>query len=497
MYFHSVHGKNIQLSADSSQAKRASGFCHGITFSNNPLVQFQRVTFLVGSEFSDESNREKAQSQNEQLNFLLSNLNKSTTFANKRSSKKSLWNGCLRIGLTTKNPSTLTSSDLPEFSYPTLLNTDSFWITCIKSSYLKHGNRLSLVLDKNNSIQLEVNYVVKANLFGNNAIPSTTSLKLWLVLDLYGSTNMVKFLPSGKFFVYLVNLFWLMSVFLCSLAIIDDTPYEIRARGLDAVNNFHTACTSGGSKPIYKTRLILIGPESSTRSIFSPIHSSLIKNTRKRLQMPSWSSFRVNVDNVTKYWNFKQMTNKDESRKRREHQHNNKNDLNESNDEKTESPRNRPTCEAVESRKNYSFDRKRSSSVSYLNEEDDYDEANYYSKSSLSNSNNYKRSLSQSDQKMYDDSSGTESVFNQNQNKIRQERRRNSFELLNFEESSELSSSSSNEDSNLSDSDANEDLYAIDETEESIEYLFDDASISLFTFLCLFKKIFSNSLAFG
>jgi len=178
--------------------------------------------------------------------------------------------------------------------------------------------------------------------------------------------------------------------------------------------------------------------------------------------MPSWSSFRVNVDNVTKYWNFKQLPNKDHGRKRKEPQQNdndnNKNDLNDSN---SESPRHR----AIDESQNGSLDRKRSSSVSYLNEEDDYDEANYYSKSSL---NHYKRSLSQSDRKMYDDSSGN--------NKAQQ--RRSSFELLN-DESSDLSSSSSNEDDNLSDSDANEDLYAIDETEESIEYLFDDPSTPL------------------
>ena len=50
MYFHSVHGKNIQLSVDSSEAKRTSGFCQGITFSNNPMTQFERVTFQVGYE---------------------------------------------------------------------------------------------------------------------------------------------------------------------------------------------------------------------------------------------------------------------------------------------------------------------------------------------------------------------------------------------------------------------------------------------------------------
>jgi protein neuralized len=188
MYFHSVTGKNIKLSSDSSEAKRVNGFCDGITFSNNPLVQFQRVTFQIG-----------------QIPQLDKNDfgNKQNVF--KKLNKKSLWNGNLRIGLTTKNPITLTSSELPDFSYPTLLNTDCYWITCIKSSYLKPGNKISLVLDKNNSLQVSVNYVVKANLFGNNTIPNTASTKLWLILDLYGNTNMVQFLPSGKLNFHLVK----------------------------------------------------------------------------------------------------------------------------------------------------------------------------------------------------------------------------------------------------------------------------------------------------
>lgn len=41
----------------------------------------------------------------------------------------------------------------------------------------------------------------------------------------------------------------------------DETPYEIKERGLDAINNFHSACLSGGSKPIYKTRLLIIGQD--------------------------------------------------------------------------------------------------------------------------------------------------------------------------------------------------------------------------------------------
>jgi hypothetical protein len=48
--------------------------------------------------------------------------------------------------------------------------------------------------------------------------------------------------------------------------ILDDTPYEIRARGLEAVNNFHSACLNGGSKAIYKTRLLILGQESVNTS---------------------------------------------------------------------------------------------------------------------------------------------------------------------------------------------------------------------------------------
>jgi hypothetical protein len=206
MYFHSVHGKNIYLSPDSSQARRTNSFCHGITFSNSPLTQLQRVTFLVGSESYATSASKKS---NEDARTLtnLGNINNSNKSSFKfSSSRKTMWNGHLRIGLTTVNPITLTLSDLPEFSYPTLLNreADGFWITVIKSSYLKHGNKISIVLDKNNSLQLAVNYVVKAKLFAD-MIPTSQSTKLWLILDLYGNTNLVQFLPSGIWKMMLIS----------------------------------------------------------------------------------------------------------------------------------------------------------------------------------------------------------------------------------------------------------------------------------------------------
>ena len=203
MYFHSVHGKNIQLSADSSEAKRTSGFCQGITFSNNPMTQFERVTFLVDQQHQ---HQQLFNSSNLILNNNNNNNNNASNFFKRSSKKINFWTGNLRIGLTTKNPVTLTSSDLPNFSYPLLVNTECFWIAVIKSSYLKSGNKISLVLDKNNSLQLSVNYVVKATLFGNNMIPASPTLRLWLILDLYGNTNVVRFLPSGIYYKLAVVL---------------------------------------------------------------------------------------------------------------------------------------------------------------------------------------------------------------------------------------------------------------------------------------------------
>lgn len=170
----------------------------------------QRVTFIVANEHSiattDSGKIQRDNSSTTKLNYL-----------NKKSiSKRSNWSGNLRIGVTTKNPTSLISTELPEFSYPTLLNTEGYWITCIKSSYLKSGNKISLVLDKTNSLQLAVNYVVKATLFDNDMIPNTPTTKLWLILDIYGATNFVQFLPSGLLLTFINCLVYFIYSTLCN-----------------------------------------------------------------------------------------------------------------------------------------------------------------------------------------------------------------------------------------------------------------------------------------
>lgn len=197
--FHNVHGKNVVLSADSSQATRINGFCQAITFSNSPLTPLQRITFqiLPDSFALPKSNSDTLNNAN-QSSVSPNPTDQSFSFnltRSNRKSKKPQYTGGLRIGLTCKNPITFT--ELPILSYPTLLNTEGFWITTVKSSYLKSGNKISLVLDKDNSLQLSVNYVLKATLFANKMIKLGASTKLWLILDLYGNTTCVQFLPSG------------------------------------------------------------------------------------------------------------------------------------------------------------------------------------------------------------------------------------------------------------------------------------------------------------
>lgn len=169
-------------------------FLLGITFSNNPLTPLQRVTFVVANDM----NYAAASNRNIISGSSGKSIWKKSTLSSSLSTSSPMWSGNLRIGVTTRNPTSLISTELPEFSYPTLLNADGYWITCIKSNYLRSGNKISLVLDKNNCLQLAINYVVKATLFGNNMIPNTPQTKLWLILDVYGATNFVQFLPSGN-----------------------------------------------------------------------------------------------------------------------------------------------------------------------------------------------------------------------------------------------------------------------------------------------------------
>lgn len=103
--FHNVHGKNIILSSDSSQANRINGFCNGITFTNSPLTQLQRITFQVA--FDSDLNAFKS----DQKTHLADN-----TFNNRqinlKKSKKPMYNGSLRIGIHLARPEILARAAL-------------------------------------------------------------------------------------------------------------------------------------------------------------------------------------------------------------------------------------------------------------------------------------------------------------------------------------------------------------------------------------------------
>ena len=92
--FHHVHGKNIILSADSSKATRTNGFCNGITFTNSPLTQLQRITFQIAYD-SDLNSSKLDATNNAQPHPDITINNRQI---NLKKSKKPMYNGSLRIG---------------------------------------------------------------------------------------------------------------------------------------------------------------------------------------------------------------------------------------------------------------------------------------------------------------------------------------------------------------------------------------------------------------
>jgi polynucleotide 5'-kinase involved in rRNA processing len=57
----------------------------------------------------------------------------------------------------------------------------------------------------------------------------------------------------------------------CTSFTIDDVvPYEIKARGLDAVRHFQTACDTGTTS-VRRTLLLLIGPKSSGKTTLKQV----------------------------------------------------------------------------------------------------------------------------------------------------------------------------------------------------------------------------------
>ncbi len=162
IHFHSVHGSAVVLSEDNLVSTRTEDFCNGIAFSAQPIRLNQKVCL---------------------------ELTHSTE-----------WSGAIRIGVTTTNPQTLVTEDLPRYVCPDLTNKEGYWARALAEKFADSGNRITFYVNSVGQLHYFVNNEHKGMLL--NHLP--TNLKLWALFDIYGNTTAVKFVPAGN--VYIIFL---------------------------------------------------------------------------------------------------------------------------------------------------------------------------------------------------------------------------------------------------------------------------------------------------
>jgi len=154
--FHNTKGCNIRLSNDRCIAERNnSHYCQGYVFSERPLRLGQKLVLQVLQ--TDE-----------------------------------LYAGSLAFGLTTCDPSTINSNDLPEDPHQ-LLDRSEYWVV-IKdvANAPQAGDELAFKITESGEVQMTKNRQPVQTLMH---VDSTQ--RMWPFFDLYGSTIKVKVLGTS------------------------------------------------------------------------------------------------------------------------------------------------------------------------------------------------------------------------------------------------------------------------------------------------------------
>lgn len=158
MKFHLTHGSAITLSENFSQATRdEASFCNGIVFSDQPLQIGEKVCLEVSCVTS--------------------------------------WRGAARLGVTTHDPDMLT--DVPKYACPDLMQKEGYWARAVPEHLIRSGCRIMLYVSEVGQMEVFVDGVHKGALLSN--LP--TNSFLWLLIDIYGNTNCLKFVKPGLFAV--------------------------------------------------------------------------------------------------------------------------------------------------------------------------------------------------------------------------------------------------------------------------------------------------------
>ncbi|GMR56956.1 hypothetical protein PMAYCL1PPCAC_27151, partial [Pristionchus mayeri] len=150
--FHSIHGVNIVREQSGSRVARTKSFGDGIAFSNRPIAIDELVS-IRQTEVSD------------------------------------AWSGVLRVGLTSTDPATLRSRDLPQTVFPAWASKSGFWLRTLPDRYARQDCLLQFSLASSGVIS----YTVNGRSKGTFMESIDTTDPLWVVVDLYGKAKAIEF----------------------------------------------------------------------------------------------------------------------------------------------------------------------------------------------------------------------------------------------------------------------------------------------------------------
>ncbi|XP_051935841.1 E3 ubiquitin-protein ligase NEURL1-like [Hippocampus zosterae] len=156
LLFHPT-AKGSQIIIDESQraVRRKGSFCNAVAFSNRSVAVNEVVRLKITENYQD-------------------------------------WQGALRIGFTTQDPSCLDPKKLPRYSCPDLALRSGFWAKPLPEELLKRDTVISFWVTMKGRVHYRINGSTSTRLFKKvNAL-----LPLWVLVDVYGKTKGVQFLDS-------------------------------------------------------------------------------------------------------------------------------------------------------------------------------------------------------------------------------------------------------------------------------------------------------------
>uniref|UniRef100_A0A7M4FZM2 Neuralized E3 ubiquitin protein ligase 3 n=1 Tax=Crocodylus porosus TaxID=8502 RepID=A0A7M4FZM2_CROPO len=155
--FHpTTKGFQIQLDAACRTANRTGTFCDGIVFSNRPVQLDEKVVLQVLSTHSR-------------------------------------WDGGLRVGFTSLNPSQMIPKDLPRFVCPPLVLQGQTWAHLLPTACVGQGTVVCFWVNRRGRVFFSINNEPCSLLFKGVPVEGP----LWAVMDIYGQTKAVQLLEPA------------------------------------------------------------------------------------------------------------------------------------------------------------------------------------------------------------------------------------------------------------------------------------------------------------